>query len=232
MAVDALLCYRNPKPGELDTAIRSLAPQIDGNFVLVDDASKVNIGPHSFRGVLDPTADPLWGRPSILNWIPPDEHVNLSHALNVGLGLCRSEFVARQDVDDLSLSRRIEKQIACYRDEYARNPGLIAVSCFIQYPDDHIQSGPRVVTRDTLEAHWPLSASFVPKAVYDLVGPFDETLTYAQDLDWKLRAFKLGVRFVNVEEALYVYRPAPKTKEQTAEYLRCWSIICTRHGAP
>src|SRR5215218_1286219 len=39
----------------------------------------------------------------------------LTKSLNEGLALCRGEFIARMDADDLSLPQRLEKQVAYLR---------------------------------------------------------------------------------------------------------------------
>jgi len=43
-----------------------------------------------------------------------EENVGLGKALNIGLGKCQYDLVARMDTDDISCSRRLEKQLYIY----------------------------------------------------------------------------------------------------------------------
>ena len=53
----------------------------------------------------------------------------LIYSLNRGLDSANGEFIVRMDADDISLPQRIEKQIACFK----QNPKLVACGTMIEY---------------------------------------------------------------------------------------------------
>jgi len=60
------------------------------------------------------------------------EHKGTSAAMNYGISLCRNEWVARIDADDLNTANRLEKQIE-YLNE---NPGIDVLSSWSVYFED------------------------------------------------------------------------------------------------
>ncbi len=51
---------------------------------------------------------------------------------------------------------------------------------------------------------------------FDKAGPFDESLPYAGDIDWVIRAVKIG-KLIRIPEILYYYRNHPNTQRSLAK---------------
>jgi hypothetical protein len=73
------------------------------------------------------------------------------------------------------------------------------------------------------------------RAFRDRVGLFDERLPYAGDLDWLLRAMKIG-SMKRVPAVLYLYRKHPASRSVTdlAHGVvpgEVWQYVLTRHAA-
>ena len=107
----------------LDEAIQSIIRQTYTNweFIIIDDASNE-------------------ATQQILNKYKPDPRFRISHReirngytinLNIAIGMCQGEFVARMDGDDISQPTRFQKQVAFLQ----RNPKTDLVAGFIDKID-------------------------------------------------------------------------------------------------
>src|SRR5688572_25577736 len=103
--VTVLMSVHNGMPF-LKEAVESILHQTFGGFefVIVDDAS-TDETPEYLKSIAD-------RRVRVLT-LP--ENIGLTAALNHGLREARGEFIARQDADDTSDPRRLEKQVAYLR---------------------------------------------------------------------------------------------------------------------
>ncbi|HVZ82157.1 MAG TPA: glycosyltransferase [Terracidiphilus sp.] len=97
--------YAKETPGFLRESLKSLAIQTRpaDEVVLVEDGLLSDV----LYAVLAEFREVLPIVPLRLS-----ANVGLGEALRQGLDICRGEFVARMDTDDVSLSRRLEKQLA------------------------------------------------------------------------------------------------------------------------
>jgi len=84
-------------------SVKSILAQTsqDFEFVIVDDAST-----DGTEQYLQSLRDPR------IRVIRNDVNLGIASSLNRGLALCRGEYVARQDADDLSMPTRLERQVA------------------------------------------------------------------------------------------------------------------------
>jgi glycosyltransferase involved in cell wall biosynthesis len=132
-------------------------------------------------------------------------------ALNEGLGLNRSEFLARIDADDLTDPRRLELQVARMRGE----PDLVALgSCALAIDEDGLPLGDYSVplTHEEIEAHHLRGSSAIhhpavmlrPEAV-KRVGGYRRELMPCEDFDLWLRLGEVG-RVANLPETLLTKR--------------------------
>jgi glycosyltransferase involved in cell wall biosynthesis len=131
-------------------------------------------------------------------------------ALNTGLALINSEYVARFDSDDIMFPERLEKQV----EFLDKHPEILAVGSQIMLIDEagremHIHSNPtnqtemvKVIGRRTPMAH--PSVMFRTKAVTG-VGGYREFYKYAEDYDLWMRLFEVG-KIINLEDCLVWYR--------------------------
>lgn len=98
--------YDKENPGYLKAAIESVITQsvMTNDFVIVCD------GPlkKELRDVIDSFCEKY---PEIFNIVKSEKNVGLANALNKGIVLCKNEFVARMDSDDIALYDRMEKQL-------------------------------------------------------------------------------------------------------------------------
>lgn len=139
------------------------------------------------------------------------ENTGLTIALRRGVDAARGEYIARMDVDDVSLSHRFEKQMALVR----ANPELVAVTCDIEhfYEDG---SPPHVAKFPMDSRTLPLFLAFSNRIgghgqmiyrrdTYQAVGGYDPDFNLAEDYDLWTRMIALGP-FGVVPEVLYRYR--------------------------
>jgi len=109
--ISVLMSVYNGEP-YLQEAVDSILKQTyqDFEFIIVDDGSTDNS-----REVLAGFDDPRIVR------LDNPANLGLPSSLNRGLELCRGEFIARQDQDDISLSARLAQQLRYL--ERNRRPG-------------------------------------------------------------------------------------------------------------
>jgi glycosyltransferase involved in cell wall biosynthesis len=141
-------------------------------------------------------------------------HRGRGGARTVALRHARSGYVALCDADDLSRPERFGHQ----RATLDARPELFAVGAALAPFVDETRLGALGTRR------WPSDAASVARRFSQLrmavpncavmmraadlewVGPYDEDLARAQDLDLFLRAHRLGLRFENLDEVLVDYR--------------------------
>ena len=156
------------------------------------------------------------------------EQAGLTRALIRGCALARGEYIARQDVGDISLPGRLRTQL----DWLAARPGTAFVSCGMRMLGprgevlyDVLQGDGEVSrtlrTRDPVEldgpphrrgvrvlAAPPGASSVFRRAAYEKVGGYRAQFYFAQDLDLWVRLTEVG-DYTVVPEILYraVVRP-------------------------
>ncbi len=98
----------------------------DFEFIIIDDCSS-----DSSVKIIEEYED------NRIVFIKNEENLGVAKTLNRGLSICKGEFIARMDSDDISLSERFEKQLK-YLEE---NKNTAVVSCGVQtFCDDKIIS--------------------------------------------------------------------------------------------
>lgn len=130
--------------------------------------------------------------------------------LNAGIDLCRSEFIARMDADDIALPHRLELQLH----HMLSHPNTLAMGSAIAY------LGPAGLTG--VRSHPPLSATAVANSLLKAncishptvmlrrsalmaVGGYRQAYTHAEDYDLWLRLRERG-NLENVADVLLQYR--------------------------
>ncbi len=139
------------------------------------------------------------------------ENTGLTIALRRGVEEAKGDYIARMDVDDVSLPTRFEKQMALIE----ANPDLVAVTADVEhfYDDGTIASvakfrrDPRLLPLlmcfvNVIGGHGQMIYS---RAAYMAVGGYDPDYNYAEDYDLWARMADEGP-FGNVPEVLYRYR--------------------------
>jgi glycosyltransferase involved in cell wall biosynthesis len=175
----------------LSESVESILNQtfVDFEFLIIDDGSTdetwnilVDYGDQDRRIVL----------------VRNEHNIGLTKSLNKGLNLARGKYVARQDADDVSLSKRVEVEYEFLEeddeallvgsnleiiDHNGRRQGILNRAC----TPDHV-------------AWWMLFYNYIGghsavlfrrTAALD-IGGYDPSIRYAQDYDLWLRLLRLG----------------------------------------
>jgi glycosyltransferase involved in cell wall biosynthesis len=154
----------------------------------------------------------LAGKDSRMEVVDNDENMKLIKTLNKGITLCRGEYIARMDADDISLATRIEKEVAFLEN----NPGHDIVSTlFYAFRSDnpgrrYFHHSP--LRDEELRAYLLFKsgvchpASMIRKRVFTELGlSFETEYLHVEDYAlWSKAVYK--TKLANIEEALLLYR--------------------------
>lgn len=173
-------------------------------FIIINDGSKDN----SLDMLLEyQTRD---NRVLIVN----QSNIGLTRSLNRGVKLAASEYIARQDADDISTPSRLEKQlnyienhpevavIGCFGDVFNIN-GVLRTSRDPKYSREGIK---RHLANKNLFMH---GSAMMRKSCLEKVGFYREFFRHSQDYDLWLRLsqyFDIDI----LPENLYHYRVTPQ----------------------
>jgi glycosyltransferase involved in cell wall biosynthesis len=129
------------------------------------------------------------------------EHAGLAATRNAAVREARSDLVAFLDADDLWPKGRLASLLATLE----------------QHPECGIAQGRlQRMVRDEGRQRWTLlneswrapnvATALIRRALFARVGPFDENVAGADDVDWLLRAKERGVRETQVDAVTLLYR--------------------------
>ncbi len=201
--VSVLMGVHNGGP-YLAGAVESILAQSyqDFEFIIVDDAS--------IDGSTEILAD-YARRDERLVVLRNPENLGLTKSLNLGLKRARGEYIARQDADDLSHVKRLEKEVWAL-DEHPEAVLVTAdyerIDAFGQVVGQRRHHAPpeliawHLLFYNYLEAH---SLVMFRRARVMALGGYDETRRYAQDYNLWLRLLEHG-RLLMLPEPLLRYR--------------------------
>jgi glycosyltransferase involved in cell wall biosynthesis len=129
------------------------------------------------------------------------EQTGLTRALRQGCDVARGEYIARQDVGDVSLPGRLKKQRECLE----ARPGVVFVSCgtrFVGPRGEHLydvfhdegEIMKALRSRNSRELRGPAHHGSVMfrRAAYEKVGGYRREFYFAQDLDLWVRLAATG----------------------------------------
>lgn len=133
-------------------------------------------------------------------------------ALNAGLSLCSSEYIARMDADDISLPNRLKVQ-SDYLDE---NPGVAIVGAYTSSDWENIHNTNEVTTggrhKETDLTTYPPKIAvamhpviMVRRSVLEAIGGYHADYKHAEDYDLFIRVSDHG-KVENIEQVLLYYR--------------------------
>ncbi len=199
--------YNREKPENLKAAMASIADQTvsTDDFVLVCD------------GLLGRELDEVIGQMEkrfgdALNVIRLAENRGLGNALNIGIGSCRHELVARMDSDDISFPDRCERQLAVFEEK----PEISIVSgTVLEFQDDPCRcTGKREVpSRDEEIKKYsrrrnPFNhpAVMFRKTHVENAGGYRESYHLFEDYYLWIRMFQNGDKGYNIREPLLYMR--------------------------
>lgn len=199
--VSVLLCVYN---GEryLREAVDSILAQTwaDSEFVIVDDAST-----DTTPAILDSYHDVRIVR------LRNAENVGLTKSLNRGLEVCRGEYVARIDADDVSEPDRLARQV----EFLAHHPEVVILGTWTTEVDEHGREiGAFEISPEADYVAWELtwrnvvypSSVLMRRAPVVAIRGYDAGVPYAQDHDLWTRAVMAGGKAALLPERLTRYR--------------------------
>ena len=188
-------------------AVRSILDQTlaDFEFVIIDDGSTDRSGELLDSLAAGDSRIRLVRRPN----------TGYLRALNEGLPLCRGEFIARMDADDVSLPERFERQIGYLRG----HPDCLAVGSGMLRIDadgDLICEEPMPTAHEEIEARLlkgfgalPHPSAMIRREALVAVGGYREDYYGVEDHDLWLRLAQRG-RLANLPEPLVKVRIHPE----------------------
>lgn len=190
-------------------AIESVLNQTYGNFefIIIDDGSS------------DQTPD------IVAQYAKQDERIKfyrneinrkLIYTLNLGVELCRGEFIMRMDADDISHKMRLEKQLKFMMD-FPDTDICSAGFCYINLSGKEIQqSFPKATLTKALYFQslfsTPLNhALILAKAEVLKKNPYDPDYIHSEDFELFSRLLAQGYKLRNLKEILYYVRINPQS---------------------
>lgn len=187
----------------LEEAVESILSQtmVDWELILVDDGSQDSSGEILSRLSL---REP---RIKILS----QSNTGIVGALNAGLSLCRGEYVARMDADDISFPSRFERQSAYLAaHQECVLVGGIALSSKPGCKREGADSGGGRFTTDLTRFPPRLAVSVHPlimvrRSALVCIGGYSAKFPHAEDHDLYIRISKFG-RIVNPPIDILFYR--------------------------
>lgn len=201
--VSILMPVYNERAERLTQAVRSIARQTftDFEFLILDDGST--------RQETVSILGRLAGADPRIRWFQ-ESHRGLTATLNAGIDRARGVFVCRQDSDDWSEPRRVERQVAFLQG----NPsvGVVGTNVWTHQEDGsplwqaQLPATPEQVQRAFPEGNpFYHGSTCYRTSLARKAGGYRELLDCAEDYDffWRLCDTSSGA---NLPEALYHYR--------------------------
>ena len=184
-------------PGTIESILNQTFT--DFEFIIINDGST-----DGTTRILESCSDP---RIIIIN---NQKNVGLTKSLNKGLKIARGEYIARQDASDVSMPRRLEKEVDFL--EKHKSTGLIGSSFQLISESgeplaiQEVLTGNDEIKRALLEGNQFSHGSVMFRKEYvENVGGYREEIRFAQDYDLWLRiSEKYDV--ANIAEPLYKWR--------------------------
>jgi glycosyltransferase involved in cell wall biosynthesis len=197
--VSVIMAVYNAPPQYLQLAVTSILRQTlaDFEFIIIDDGS--NSATHAELQVFAACDSRI-----VLSTL--SENIGLTRALNIGLGLARGAYIARQDADDVSMPTRLAASVT-FMD---KNPDVAAAGTYAQLmgragePFRVIESDLRLLQKRNVLVH---GSMIFRKDCLNRVGGYNESMRLSQDYEVYLRMVRLhSMRLAVVPKPLYMLR--------------------------
>jgi glycosyltransferase involved in cell wall biosynthesis len=175
-------------------AIQSLQNQSfkDFEIIIIDDGSRDKSNSILLEMIQDKLIDVL-----IVNVA----NIGLTKSLNLGVKNARGSLIARQDVDDISLSNRLKDQI-----EFIKKYDLIGgltINVYTNNVQKDVVSNPNALKTIFLKSPFAHSTAMFVKDRFIKIGGYNESFPVSQD-------FELWMRFAESGNVGILNKPAIK----------------------
>lgn len=156
-------------------------------------------------GSTDKTTDIIKNYPGNITLIENKHKGNPAFGRNIGIEKATGDFIAFLDQDDLWPENKLEIQLASLQQKPSAMVDFGKVNLLDQQNELNRTFLAKFLT--TMKDHFLPSSGLFRKEAFDIVGKFDETLTYhGSDTDWIARAIEKGITFSKNEEITFIYR--------------------------
>jgi glycosyltransferase involved in cell wall biosynthesis len=154
-------------------------------------------------GSTDRTIEILKKYPGKITLIENSHKGNPAFGRNIGIEKATGNFIAFLDQDDLWPENKNEMQLANLRQKPAAMVDFGKIKTLNQQQEKTILSDFFKEMGD----YFLLSGGLFREEAFEIVGKFDETLTYhSSDFDWIARAIEIGLAFSKNEGITLIYR--------------------------
>ena len=170
------------------------------------------------------------GKENILNLVRLPQNVGLGKALHDTLPLCKNEWVARMDDDDIAHLNRCEIELKFIE----KNPGLSIVGSYVNEFDDNPNNPIRVKKVPTdvnqilkySKRRNPFCHSTLMIKKSDIIAAGNySTMRTNQDVDTWIRVLNKGYLGANIEKPLVDFRFDKNTYKRRREWQNCKLMI-------
>jgi glycosyltransferase involved in cell wall biosynthesis len=165
---------------------------------------------------------------SRIKFVCNETNLELSASLNKGIGLARSDMIARADADDVNLPERLSKQFD-YMQTHPEIDVLGTAAYLLDEAGDRVNTFSHPLTHVELAELPFLKIQFFHPSVmirrrfFDTVGLYDTRYANAEDKQLWLRGLKIGCCYANLPEPLIEY--------STGGYVKSWRSILKHASA-
>jgi glycosyltransferase involved in cell wall biosynthesis len=178
----------------------------------------------------DGTLDIIRSRSASLEYYVSKRDRNLYDAINYGIELCRGAYICVINSDDKITKGSTKKIIQDFRRSHLPNT-IFLYSAWKTSPGKKNKLWrPRPVSlgdyfRCTDVCH---NAAFIPKALYYLIGPYNDSYPIAADSEWFLRASESGAQFVTSYYPACYYATTGLSSNGKKHWEDCAKIVKSR----
>jgi len=166
-------------------------------------------------------------------------------ARNRGFAASTGELIAFHDADDAMVPEKIEVQVECLLADdgigvvMGEQEVVVEEGSELPFWVEGSSAQELMPTRPAAYSDGPLihpMTMLMRRSVFELVGPFDDTVCPAEDIDWALRSIEMGVETARLPRVILRRRVHPQSLTQDvaasrAGLFRAFKARIERHRA-